>query len=155
VTLVEDQCRAGDNTVCANQMTFNDTVYPGGLTGAAAWQAGNYNATSVRATSFNGAFYEVKGVDFSLNYLFDMGKAGSLNTRLLTTFMDQQVFQNCTATFPGAPCYTYNILGQTGTGNNFLNDYTPTAKWRGSLIVTWSNGPLSITPSMNFVGRGI
>jgi iron complex outermembrane recepter protein len=180
-TLLEDQCRAGDTAVCNAQMTFNNLAYNGTggqcgsvagfppvpvdcsgptYSGAAAWQHGAYNATAISPTSFNGAFYEVKGVDFSVNYVTSIGKLGSLNTRLLTTWMDQQLFQNCNIQFNNPlvtvqPCSTQNILGQTGSGNNFLNDYTPAAKWRGSLLVTWSNGPLSITPSMNFVGHGI
>jgi outer membrane receptor protein involved in Fe transport len=175
-TLTQAQCRAGETSVC-NLMTFNPFSYnglgqqcgtlagfpvpalvdcsAGSYTGAAAWQHGAYNATSFVSTSFNGAFYEIRGVDFSLNYVANIGRFGSINTRLLTTWMDEQKFANCTATFAGAPCYTYNILGQTGTGNNFLADNTPAAKWRGSLLVTWANGPLSITPSMNFVSRGI
>ena len=191
ITLTEDLCKAGDAAVCNNNMVFypynyakvngpfgpSQIVCAGanvpasfspqsctGLTtysGAAAWQNGIYNASQVTSTSFNGAFYEVRGVDFSLNYVASLGALGSLNTRLLTTWMDQQLFQNCNIHFAAGsgispqPCVTNNILGQTGSGNNFLNDYTPDAKWRGSLLVTWSNGPVSITPSMNFVGRGI
>jgi outer membrane receptor protein involved in Fe transport len=52
-------------------------------------------------------------------------------------------------------CYKYSILGQTGTGNTFLNDYQPTARWRGTLMTTWSQGGLSITPMMNFVSHGV
>jgi iron complex outermembrane recepter protein len=175
-TLTQAQCRAGETAVC-DLMTFNPFAYNGlgeqcgtlagfpvpapvdctgpTYTGAAAWQHGAYNATSFVSTSFNGAFYEIRGIDFSLNYAAGIGQYGRITTRLLTTWMDEQKFRNCTETFPGAPCYTYNILGQTGSGNNFLADYTPAAKWRGSLLVTWSNGPLSITPSMSFVSRGI
>ena len=181
-TVVQSECRAGNAQACS-QIDFYPWDYtilqtpfgpaqaacPGapaafsplpscaGLTtfnGATAWQNGIYNASKFVATSFNGAFYEVRGVDFSLNYLQEIGKYGSLNTRLLTTWMDQQVYQNCTPG-PTLPCVQYNILGQTGTGNTFLNDYTPTAKWRGSLLITWATGPLSLTPSMNFTGPGI
>jgi len=181
-TVVQSECRAGNAQACS-QIDFYPWDYtilqtpfgpaqaacPGappafsplpscaGLptyTGAAAWQAGIYNASKFVATSFNGAYYEVKGIDFSFNYLAEIGKYGSLNTRLLTTWMDQQTYQNCTPA-PTLPCVKYNILGQTGTGNTFLNDYTPTAKWRGSLLITWAQGPLSLTPSMNFTGPGI
>ncbi len=67
--------------------------------------------------------------------------------------MDQQTFANCTLG-AAAGCFSYNILGQTGSGNQFLNDYTPDARWRGSLILTWQQGPVSLTPSMNFVSKG-
>jgi hypothetical protein len=121
----------------------------GGLEGAAAYQAGCYNVSAIAPTSYNGAFYAVRGVDFSVNYLVDMGALGTLNSRVLTTWMNQQEFQS----YPGGP--VLNILGQTGSGNSFLNDYTPTARWRGSVFLTWTQGPVSITPNMSFVGHGV
>jgi outer membrane receptor protein involved in Fe transport len=161
-TVVQGLCREGDAAAC-NDMTFNSNVYTTGgrpytgtgpqYTGAAAWQNGAYNATSFIARSFNGAFYEVRGIDFSLNYVAQLGDAGQLTTRLLTTWMDQQDFQNCNYALP--TCTKNSILGQTGTGNTFLNDYTPAARWRGSLLLTWTRGRVSLTPSMEFVSQGI
>jgi iron complex outermembrane recepter protein len=152
-TLLEANCRAGGS--CAG-ITFNNTPVDaagapcgGGLQGQAAYELGCYNLAEIAPTSYNGAFYQVRGVDFSLNYLEDIGRFGTLNTRLLTTWMNEQQFQS----YPGGP--VLNILGQTGTGNGFLNDYTPTARWRGSLFVTWTQGPISITPNMSFVGHGV
>jgi iron complex outermembrane recepter protein len=142
-TLVKNGCRAGVQAYC-NLLEFDPNS--GGVT---AFQAGADNIQTITATSFNGASYEVKGVDFSLNYALDFSYGASLNTRLLTTFMNTQTFQS----YPGGP--VYNILGQTGTGNSFLNDYTADAKWRGTLMTTYSQGPWSVTPSMSFVGRGI
>jgi outer membrane receptor protein involved in Fe transport len=84
-----------------------------------------------------------------LSYLTDIGRFGSLNTRLLTTWTDQQDFQS----YPGGP--VLSIDGQTGTGNGFLNDYTPAARWRGSLFITWTQGPISLTPNMSFVSHGV
>jgi len=140
-------CKAGVAEYC-NQIAFIP-----GTGGAAAYQGGAYNISTINPTSFNGAFYEVRGIDFSLNYLTDLGAAGSLNTRLLTTWMgEQEVNLGC---IPGVYCPIYNVLGQTGSGNNFLNDYTPDARWRGSLMVTWSKGPISITPNMQFVSHGV
>jgi outer membrane receptor protein involved in Fe transport len=151
-TLIEQTCASGGS--CAG-ITFDNTPVTasgapcgGGLQGQAAYQVGCYNLSQIAPTSYNGAFYQVRGVDFSLNDLVDLGRFGTLNTRLLTTWMGQQEFQS----YPGGP--VYNILGQTGTGNGFLNDYTPTARWRGSLFVTWTQGPISITPNMSFVGHG-
>jgi outer membrane receptor protein involved in Fe transport len=169
IGLVWTGCLQGDPVSCS-AMVFNPLSYvrnpnagqpgqlgaipapagtPGAVTGAAAWQIGAPNALVTSAGSFNGAFYETKAIDFSLNYLLDLGKAGSLNTRILTTWTDEQKFQN-NKTAP-----VQNILGQTGTGNLFLNDNQPTAKWRGNVIITWAEGPLSITPNMRYVGHGI
>jgi outer membrane receptor protein involved in Fe transport len=169
IALVWDGCRVNRDPIACNAMVFNPLYYtpvpagappgalpaivpagtPGAVTGAAAWQIGAPNALETTAQSFNGAFYETKAIDFSLNYLLDLGKGGSLNTRILTTWTDEQKFQN-NSTAP-----VQNILGQTGTGNLFLNDNQPTAKWRGNVIVTWAQGPLSITPNMRYVGHGI
>ncbi|MGH8259693.1 MAG: TonB-dependent receptor domain-containing protein, partial [Steroidobacteraceae bacterium] len=147
-TLVLQGCKNGIAEYC-NEIAFNP-----GTGGAAAYQAGAYNIQAITPSSYNGAFYDVRGVDFSLNYIADLGNYGTINTRLLTTWMDQQTFANCTVKGVAA-CQTYSLLGQTGTGNTFLNDYTPDARWRGSLMVTWAQGPLSITPSMSFVSHGI
>ncbi len=164
-TLVELGCRAGVQQYC-NQIQFNDnpllasavpgappTPCPYSGTPEQLYQQGCYNLSEINPTSYNGAYYLVEGIDFSMNYLVDLQRFGTLNTRLLTTFMDQQTFQS--ACIPGVYCPTYSILGQTGTGNGFLNDYTPDARWRGSLMITWSQGPLSITPNMTFVGHGV
>lgn len=48
----------------------------------------------------------------------------------------------------------FNILGQTGAANNFLNDSVPAARWKGNLMITWAKGGFSLTPSMRFVGSG-
>ncbi len=172
--VVEDGCRAGIEAYC-DQIQFNTSgplsagcpytacaydpatlsAIPCPYTGTPQqiYADGCYNLKQLNPTSYNGAYYLVEGIDFSMNDLVDLGRFGTLNTRLLTTWMDQQVFQS--ACIPGVYCPTYSILGQTGTGNGFLNDYTPDARWRGSLMLTWSQGPLSITPNMTFVSHGV
>jgi hypothetical protein len=121
---------------------------PGAVTGAAAWQAGFLNANVINAASYNGAAYEVKGVDFSLNYLMDLGAFGSIDARLLTTWTGEQVFQS----YAGSP--VISELGQTGASNNFLNDENPSARWTGNLAISWVKGGFSLTPNMRFVGQG-
>jgi iron complex outermembrane recepter protein len=119
----------------------------------AACPTNSLNVASISPGSYNGAYYLVSGIDFSIQDTADLGSFGTLNTRLLTTFTDQQSFANCTQGYQYG-CYKYSILGQTGTGNTFLNDYQPTARWRGTLMTTWSQGGVSITPTMNFVSHG-
>ncbi len=164
---VESACANGSAAACS-QFVFNNSYYnpalynpanassaaivpagtPGAVTGAAAWQKGFLNANVINATSYNGAFYEVKGVDFSLNYLRDVGAFGTLDARLLTTWTGEQVFQS----YAGAP--TVSELGQTGASNNFLNDENPSARWTGNLSISWVKGGFSLTPNMRFVGQG-
>ena len=146
-TIVLDGCKSGVTQFC-DAINFNP-----GTGGAAAYQAGAYNIASITPTSYNGAFYEVKGVDFSLQDDIDAGPYGRFTPRLLTTWYDEQLFANCTLGV-AVGCHTFSILGQTGSGNGFLNDYTPNARWKGTLMLTWSQGPLSLTPTMNFVSHG-
>ena len=156
---LELNCTQGQASACA-AMQFNPNAYnsvgaivapgtPGSVTGAAAWQAGIDNATAESPTSYNGAYYDVRGVDFSLGYLTSLPDGSTLSTRMLTTWTGEQVFQ----TYAGGP--VYNILGQTGSANNFLNDNSPAAKWRGNMSITWAKGGFSTTPSVNFVGHGL
>jgi iron complex outermembrane recepter protein len=147
-TLVLTACKNGVQEFC-NQIDFEP-----GTGGEAAYQGGAYNISAINPTSYNGAFYEVRGVDFSLVDDIDAGAAGHFIPRLLATWYGEQEFANCTLGAANG-CYTYNILGQTGSGNGFLNDYTPDARWKGTLMVTWSQGPLAITPTMNFVSHGV
>lgn len=153
---VELACTQGNAQSCS-QMQFNPNYYlngnvvpagtPGALTGAAAWQAGVDNATSLTGYAFNGAFYDEKGVDFSLSYTRRLPDSSTLSIRGLTTWTGEQTYQ----AYPGGP--VYNILGQTGAGG-LLADFNPAPRWRGNLAVTWVKGGLSLTPMMNWVGRG-
>jgi outer membrane receptor protein involved in Fe transport len=171
VQIVENSCAAGDQAVCNLFQFYNPgTTTPAttpteiaaaqqfyqqcwGASGTVSAACSTLNVKSMSPGSYNGAFYIVSGVDFSVQDTLDLGGLGTLTSRLLTTFTDQQSFANCTQGYQFG-CYNYSILGQTGTGNGFLNDYTPTARWRGVLMTTWSQGGLSITPTMNFVSRG-
>jgi iron complex outermembrane recepter protein len=103
----------------------------------------------VRALAFNGSGYVYKGVDLSGSYQWELGNAGSMNFRLLATRMIDQNFQNV----PGGPFV--NVVGQTGTGNSFLSDNQPTAKWQSTLSATYLRGPLSVTGTMRYVSDGI
>jgi iron complex outermembrane recepter protein len=165
VTIVENSCGSGLQSACNLFQFYNPgtqtlATSPAQIAAATqyyqnVWQAGGtgLNVASISPGSYNGAFYLVSGIDFSVQDTTDLGTFGALTTRLLTTFTDQQSFANCTQGYQFG-CYKYSILGQTGTGNGFLNDYQPTARWRGTLMTTWSQGGVSITPTMNFVSHG-
>jgi iron complex outermembrane recepter protein len=166
-TILENSCGAGDAAACS-QMTFNTpgTLTPATGAGVAAaqqyyqdcWNAKNgctgTNVNTISPTSYNGAYYLVRGVDFSIQDTLDAGSFGTFTSRMLMTWTDQQKYSNCTQGYQFG-CYTYSILGQTGTGNGFLNDYTPTARFRGTFMTTWQQGGIAITPSMNFVSHGV
>jgi iron complex outermembrane recepter protein len=172
-TILQDSCGSGVQSAC-NQISFYNqgtttlATTPAQIAAATSYfqqcwtgtgvaattPCSGLNAASISPTSYNGAYYLVEGIDFSIQDTLDLGHFGNLTTRLLTTFTDQQKYASCTGSYQDG-CYTYSILGQTGTGNTFLNDYTPTARWRGTLMTTWSQGGLSITPQMNFVSHGV
>jgi iron complex outermembrane receptor protein len=114
--------------------TFNGVTYAG--------------YSGLRALSFNGAGYIFKGIDFTSSYLWQVNETNALSFRLLATHMIDQKFKSL-ATDP----YT-NVVGQTGTGNSFLSDNQPTAKWNANLSATWTHGPLALTGQARFVSAG-
>jgi iron complex outermembrane recepter protein len=118
-------------------------------TGAAAYQqaAGAVNVIAMNGPAYNGAFYDERGIDFSLQYFLSLPGGSTLSARALTTWVGEQVYQN----YAGGQ--VYNLVGQTGS-TGFLADYTPAARWNGNLSLTWSLGGFSLTPNVHFVGEG-
>jgi hypothetical protein len=90
-----------------------------------------------------------KGVDFTGSWLVALADGNNLNFRLLATRMIDQKFQ----ALPNGPFI--NVVGQTGTGNSFLADNQPTAKWVANLSATYNRGPLSLTGQGRYISDGI
>jgi iron complex outermembrane recepter protein len=113
---------------------------------------GDYSViTDLRALAFNGAGYLYRGIDFSGSYLLQFSANRSLNFRLLATRM---IEQTTTATATGS-ISPVNVVGQTGTGNSFLADYQPTAKWVANLTASYDQGPFDVTAQVRFVSAGV
>lgn len=110
--------------------------------------ATNQGIDSLRALSFNGSGYSYKGYDLSTDYTIALRDANSLNLRLIATKMQEQQFQPT----PGQPFV--DVVGQTGTSNNFLSDYQATAEWVANLYATWTRGPFSLTGQVRYVSSG-
>jgi iron complex outermembrane recepter protein len=106
------------------------------------------NIEVLNAFATNGSAYTFKGVDFTGSYSRQFDNS-SLYIRLLATKMIDQLFQNT----PGGAFI--NVVGQTGTGNNFLADNQPAAEWLANLSATWTRGPLSVTGQVRYVADGI
>jgi len=118
-------------------------------TGLAAFQQGNVvNVLSEYEPALNGAFYDERGVDFSVTYTTSLPGGSTLSARALSTWVGEQTYQNA----PGGA--TFNLLGQMGSGSEFLADYTNAARWHGNLSITWALGGFSLTPNMVFIGSG-
>lgn len=122
------------------------------LTGALAYQqlASATNILQENDPAYNGAFYDTRGIDFSLNYVWALPDGSTILLRALTTWVGEQAYQN----YAGGPIL--NLLGQTGNNTSFigLGDYQNAPRWRGNISVTWSKGPWSITPNMTWIGQG-
>jgi iron complex outermembrane receptor protein len=113
--------------------------------------AGDYSSIKdLRALAYNGSGYQYSGIDFTGSYRVDLADASSLNFRLIATRMLKQTSPN--GFQPGA---TIDVLGQTGTSNNFLSDNQPSAKWIGNLSATYNNGAFSTTAQMRYVSSGL
>lgn len=110
--------------------------------------ATNQGIDSLRALSFNGSSYSYKGYDLSSDYTIALRDANSVNLRLIATKMQEQKFQPT----PGLPFV--DVIGQTGTSNNFLSDYQATAEWVANLYATWTRGPFSLTGQVRYVSSG-
>jgi iron complex outermembrane recepter protein len=155
-------CGQGIAAYCSD-ITFNNNYYnaqgqivpagtPGATTGEAAYtqQHGASNILAVNDPAYNGAFYDTKGVDFSVNYVTALPGGSTLTARSLATWTGEQLYQN----YAGAP--VLNILGQTGDNTSLfgLGDYQNSPRWRGNVSLTWALGGFSLTPNMSWVGQG-
>jgi outer membrane receptor protein involved in Fe transport len=107
------------------------------------------NIEVLNAKATNGSGYLFKGIDLTGSYQHDVGENSTLNFRLLGTRMLKQLFQ----AQPGGAFI--NVVGQTGTGNSFLADNQPAAKWIANLSSTFNHGPYSMTGQVRYVGAGI
>jgi iron complex outermembrane recepter protein len=103
----------------------------------------------LRALAYNGNGYQYSGIDFTSSYKLDLSSGGALNLRLIATRMLKQTSPN-----GFQPGDKIDVLGQTGTSNNFLSDNQPSAKWIGNLSATYLNGPFSTTGQLRYVSSG-
>jgi outer membrane receptor protein involved in Fe transport len=110
---------------------------------------GYTDVTGLIATASNGSGYLYKGVDFTSSYHLDLGGTRSVDLRLLSTWMVDQLYQPV----PGGPFV--NLVGQVGSGNSFLSDFQPTARWVANYTTTYNQGPVSVTGQVRFVSEGI
>jgi len=151
--VIQNIKNGGNGLVSSGSMTWNTGTGAGQcgtiLTCMNDWLAGGSgDVLSVNSTSYNGAYYDERAVDFSVSYLLpSLPDGSSLSARALTTWTSKQEFQS----YAGGQ--VYDLLGQNG-GNAMLNDFTPAPRWRGNLSLTWTKGILSLTPMMTWVGHG-
>ena len=150
VTRVQQGCQISHIQAFCDLITPDADALPTpGTNGNYSYNPATGNGIKLlRATSFNGSLYDYKGFDFTGSYRIDLNSLGSLNFRLLATYMDQQLF----APVPGQS--PVNITGQTGTANSFLNDNNPSARFNAQLGATYRKDAFSTTLTAHYVGAG-
>lgn len=99
--------------------------------------------TQVRIAEANIASLETAGIDFDASYRTSVGNNGALNLRLYANYLDKFTTQ-LTADQP-----VLHYEGVSFVGSN------PVAypRWRGSLMVDYSNGPIGVTVSEQYIGN--
>jgi outer membrane receptor protein involved in Fe transport len=107
---------------------------------------------TVNNTAVNLGRFETRGVDFEAIYnlpLDNMSKSlsGSLNFRLLTSLLYNMTIDAGL----GAP--PVNYAGQTGPSAAF-GGFNTLPRWQSNFFVTYSNGPLTTTLQVRWIGRG-
>ncbi|MET0271871.1 MAG: TonB-dependent receptor [Phenylobacterium sp.] len=124
---VVDRCFAGDQTFCAGI-----TRDPSGA------------ITQVRVTAFNAQVLKTRGVDFEASYQFPLDTLGAnvggdIGVKAVATYIDRLI--------------TSTSGSSVDTAGQLQGTYA-TPKWRGSLTVSYLNGPLNLRALFNYVGSG-
>lgn len=112
----------------------------------------NSNVVELRSPYINARPYESSGVDIAVNYNFAPGDfveaiPGEMSVRLLSTYAIETLVQSNIA--------VRDIAGQTGGDQGFLSDFAPSADWASNLIITWMNGPVTLTTQARYTSDGI
>jgi len=129
-----DRCFAGDTQSCG-LVTF-----------------GPSNAiTAIALAPLNLNSLEASGIDFEAQYGLELadvasGLSGRLTTRLLATYADTLATTDAAGRVDRAGAYG-NVAGAGLIGG--------VPRWLVNTAVTWDSGPLSLTTTVRYVGKGI
>ncbi len=102
--------------------------------------------------TFNAGTYDIKGFDFTLDWLKELDN-GSLMVRFLGTRTLEQEVSIVRSPFADLP--PTDIVGAVGNAVGFLSDYASASDFTGSLTATWMRGNFSLTGNMRYVDDGI
>jgi outer membrane receptor protein involved in Fe transport len=106
----------------------------------------------VRAPSYNARRYDATGLDFSFDYSRSIGP-GTIAMRLLTT----RALETIVRTPPqvaGGPDTVRDIAGQTGSPVGFFAEWAGSPDFSHNLVVTYMQGPFSITTQGMYISEG-
>jgi outer membrane receptor protein involved in Fe transport len=110
------------------------------------------NIDNYYSETFNAGTYDVKGIDYTFDWLKEFDQ-GSFMLRFLGTRTLQQnvnLVRN-----PLTPTPPTDIAGAVGNAVGFLSDYASAADFTGSLTATWTRGNFSLTGQMRYVDDGL
>lgn len=106
----------------------------------------------VRAPAYNARRYDASGIDFSVDYSMNVG-SGMLAFRLLTSRALETIVRT-PPTIPGGAETVRDISGQVGAPVGFFADWAGSPNFSHNLVVTYAQGPFSITTQGMFISEG-
>ncbi len=109
------------------------------------------NIENYYSETFNAGVYDVKGIDYTFDWLKELDN-GSFMLRFLGTRTLQQevnIVRNPLIATPAT-----DIAGTVGDAVGFLSDYASAADFTGSLTGTWTRGNFSLTGQVRYVDDG-
>lgn len=90
----------------------------------------------------NRNYIETSGYDFALGFGFDLGGAGDLDFRVVSTYVES--YGAGTTVSPSDPIYEY--VGTIGTGTG-----SATPEWRHTVTASWTLDALNLTGTARFI----
>ncbi len=110
------------------------------------------NIENYYSETFNAGVYDVKGIDYTFDWLKELGEGSFMLRFLGTRTLEQKV--NLVRN-PLVPTPATDIAGTVGDAVGFLSDYASAADFTGSLTATWTRGKFSLTGQMRYVDDGL
>jgi outer membrane receptor protein involved in Fe transport len=110
------------------------------------------NIENYYSETFNAGTYDVKGIDFTFDWLKELDN-GSLMLRFLgtrTLHQEVNIVRN-----PLIALTPTDIAGYVGNAVGFLSDYASAADFTGSVTGTWTHGNFSLTTQVRYVDDGL
>lgn len=98
----------------------------------------------VRSTFVNASVFETSGLDFEVDYIWDLGRLpGALRLSVLSTYLDERNF-----------VLNPQVAGQASIADPKAGEHG-TPRWRGSFGATYSNGPFDMNGQLRWIGSTV
>jgi outer membrane receptor protein involved in Fe transport len=110
------------------------------------------NIENYYSETFNAGTYDVKGIDYTFDWLKELDNGSFMLRFLGTRTLEQNV--NIVRN-PLVALSPTDIAGYVGNAVGFLSDYASAADFTGSLTATWTRGNFSLTGQMRYVDDGL